>query len=42
VAWNAAERSWDCACHGSRFGVDGEVLNAPATSPLEKLDTGER
>jgi glycine/D-amino acid oxidase-like deaminating enzyme/nitrite reductase/ring-hydroxylating ferredoxin subunit len=42
VAWNAAERSWDCACHGSRFGVDGEVLNAPATSPLKKLDTGER
>lgn len=42
VTWNAAERSWDCGCHGSRFGVNGEVLNAPATSPLKKLDTGER
>jgi glycine/D-amino acid oxidase-like deaminating enzyme/nitrite reductase/ring-hydroxylating ferredoxin subunit len=41
VAWNAAERSWDCPCHGSRFGVDGEVLNAPATSPLERVDTDQ-
>jgi glycine/D-amino acid oxidase-like deaminating enzyme/nitrite reductase/ring-hydroxylating ferredoxin subunit len=36
VAWNAAERSWDCPCHGSRFDLDGRVLNSPATAPLEK------
>jgi glycine/D-amino acid oxidase-like deaminating enzyme/nitrite reductase/ring-hydroxylating ferredoxin subunit len=42
VAWNAAERSWDCPCHGSRFGVDGDVLNAPATKPLERMDNPER
>ena len=36
VNWNAVERSWDCPCHGSRFDVDGNVLNGPAVSPLEK------
>jgi glycine/D-amino acid oxidase-like deaminating enzyme/nitrite reductase/ring-hydroxylating ferredoxin subunit len=35
VNWNAAERSWDCPCHGSRFGVDGSVLQGPAVHRLE-------
>jgi glycine/D-amino acid oxidase-like deaminating enzyme/nitrite reductase/ring-hydroxylating ferredoxin subunit len=34
VKFNAAERSWDCPCHGSRFDVDGAVLEGPATRPL--------
>jgi len=34
VHWNSAEASWDCPCHGSRFGVDGRVLEGPALEPL--------
>jgi nitrite reductase/ring-hydroxylating ferredoxin subunit len=38
LRFNGAERSWDCPCHGSRFDVDGNVLEGPATSPLEPRD----
>ena len=34
LTWNDAERSWDCAWHGSRFAEDGNVLEGPATRPL--------
>jgi glycine/D-amino acid oxidase-like deaminating enzyme/nitrite reductase/ring-hydroxylating ferredoxin subunit len=36
LRFNSAERSWDCPCHGSRFDVDGKVLEGPATRPLER------
>jgi glycine/D-amino acid oxidase-like deaminating enzyme/nitrite reductase/ring-hydroxylating ferredoxin subunit len=36
VVFNASEKSWDCPCHGSRFDVDGTVLNAPATRGLQR------
>lgn len=40
VAWNRAERSWDCPCHGSRFAPDGTVLEGPATHRLEHKPLG--
>jgi glycine/D-amino acid oxidase-like deaminating enzyme/nitrite reductase/ring-hydroxylating ferredoxin subunit len=41
LRFNAAERSWDCPCHGSRFDVDGSVLEGPAVTPLERRDAAE-
>ncbi|MGI5218133.1 FAD-dependent oxidoreductase [Nocardia sp. CA-290969] len=38
VAFNDAETSWDCPCHGSRFDIDGKILEGPATEPLEQID----
>ena len=37
VGWNQAERSWDCPCHGSRFDVDGRVIQGPAVADLERV-----
>lgn len=38
VRFNALERSWDCPCHGSRFAIDGRVLEGPAVRPLQPRD----
>jgi Rieske Fe-S protein len=42
VHWNSVETSWDCPCHGSRFRVDGTVIEGPAIAPLRRkhLDVG--
>lgn len=36
VRWNGLEMSWDCPCHGSRFSIEGRVLEGPAQHDLSR------
>jgi len=38
LRFNSAERCWDCPCHGSRFDIDGIVLEGPATQGLKRVE----
>lgn len=35
LTWNAAEETWDCPLHGSRFERDGALLHGPAVNDLD-------
>lgn len=35
LKWNKYEHTWDCACHGSRFSENGEIINNPSTKELK-------
>ena len=37
VAWNAAEKTWDCPLHGSRFDRCGKMINGPSNGDLETV-----
>lgn len=41
LKWNSIEKSWDCPCHGSRFSIDGNILEGPATIPLNHYGQGK-
>ena len=34
LAWNPDEKSWDCPCHGSRFDIDGNLLDGPSQTGI--------
>ena len=34
LQWNRAEKTWDCACHGSSFEESGKVVQGPAQNDL--------
>jgi Rieske Fe-S protein len=37
VQWTPADKLFECPCHGSRFTIDGTVLQGPAPVPLSHL-----
>lgn len=37
LKYNAAEQSWDCPCHGSRFSKDGTLIDNPATDDKRRI-----
>lgn len=41
LRWNSAEKSWDCPFHGSRFSIDGEILEGPSTHKLNGYREGK-
>jgi len=41
VTWNNAETTWDCPCHGSRFDIDGSVIDGPAVTPLTRVEVDQ-
>ena len=41
VRFNSIEKTWDCPCHGSRYGTDGHAINGPAFTALAELEDDE-
>lgn len=37
--WSFNQNQFICSCHGSRFDLQGNVLNGPATRPLSSFAT---
>lgn len=36
LVFNEVDKTWDCPCHGSRFDLDGNILEGPAIKNISK------
>lgn len=34
LVFNREEKTWDCPCHGSRFDLDGNIINIPSIKKI--------
>lgn len=39
LVFNGADKTWDCPCHGSRFDIDGNLLEGPSVFPIKYENT---
>ena len=35
LIFNNADRTWDCPCHGSRFDINGNLLEGPSVFDIK-------
>ncbi len=38
LVFNNEEKTWDCPCHGSRFDLDGNIIEGPTTKGIKVYD----
>ena len=39
LQWNQNDKTWDCPCHGSRFDIEGNLIEDPAEKNLNSVCT---
>ena len=42
LQWNEEEKTWDCACHGSRYDENGRLIDNPAQKNIESKETDKK
>lgn len=42
LVFNRADNTWDCPCHGSRFDIDGNLIEGPSVFSIKLEDTTKK